>query len=473
MLFVLIALWLIALLLIVIDRRSRTMRWMSAVAFTGGLGAMAAVIDTDIIPYVNERFASQVAENFLNRLQAACSLMSYYGLPYSYAMLALNYNPIPALKLWHRHLSFLLLLPAAACIVFTPGYTELYPISFPIVALWAIPYIAAGSILIASKKERLPGMQRTHLFTCLALLPPILSLAVLNYLLPSFGFLRLWVYHKWILAVVIPFFIFTFFKYGFLGMRLLIERRKLDSTLRAITSGTAILNHAIKNDVGKVRLFVDKMQRYAEETNQPELLQDLEVVSRASEHIREMISKVHEQTQDMALQLSNVQVNSLINEIATHLQLHFKQIKLTVQVPNAPVLCCDKAQFAETLTNLWMNAAEAMPDGGELLVKAVSTKKHWVLEIHDNGPGIDKATLKQVMEPFFTTKNNNRNNFGLGLAYCYNVMRKHGGTLELRSEPDKGTSVFLSFPITSLIQQKIMDNKEKNYGLHSTSHRGG
>ena len=128
------------------------------------------------------------------------------------------------------------------------------------------------SILIVLKREQLPAMKRTHLFTCLALLPPILCVGVLNYVMPSFGFYRLWIYHVWILAFVVPFFVFTFFKYGFLGIRLLIERRKLDSTLRAITSGTAILNHAIKNDVGKMRLFLEKMQQHALETQQTELI---------------------------------------------------------------------------------------------------------------------------------------------------------------------------------------------------------
>jgi hypothetical protein len=83
------------------------------------------------------------------------------------------------------------------------------------------------------RKESLPAMQRTHFFTCLALIPSLLFFAVLNFVLPAFGFYRMWVYNAWTLSVMIPFFLFTFFKYGFFGIRLLIERRKLDSTLRA------------------------------------------------------------------------------------------------------------------------------------------------------------------------------------------------------------------------------------------------
>ncbi|MDQ0915838.1 ATP-binding protein [Paenibacillus sp. V4I5] len=59
---------------------------------------------------------------------------------------------------------------------------------------------------------------------------------------------------------------------------------------------------------------------------------------------------------------------------------------------------------------------------------------------------MEKSVLKQVLEPFYTTKSGSHSNFGLGLAYCYSVMKKHGGALELSSSPGKGTSVFLTFP---------------------------
>ncbi|NEW06253.1 HAMP domain-containing histidine kinase [Paenibacillus sp. SYP-B3998] len=446
MLFVLFALWIIALLLLIIDPRSSTMRWMSAVAFTGGIGALAAVLSENIIPYVKQTIPNPSVSELLFHIQATSSLLSYYGLPYSFAMLALQYNPSWPNQKTRTFLPYLLLLPPIACILLTPGYTEVMPITFPIVACWVVPYIVTGAILIASRKERLPGMQRTHLFTCLALLPPILCFAVLNYVMPSLGYYRMWIYHTWILALVVPFLIFTFFKYGFLGMRLLIERRKLDSTLRAITSGTAIMNHAIKNDVGKMRLFLEKMKQYAEETNQPELMLDLDVVMGASMHIRDMISRVHEQTQELPIRVSPVNMEELLIEALQSLTPYLSKVKLSLTISKELTLEIDRIQIAETLTNVLMNAVEAMPLGGELTVKGFMAKKNVVLEIRDTGIGMEKAVLKQVLEPFYTTKSGSRNNFGLGLAYCYSVMKKHGGSLELSSETNKGTSVFLTFP---------------------------
>lgn len=446
MLFVLFALWIIALGLVMIDPRSSTMRWMSAIAFTGGFGALAAVLSETFIPYIQQTVPNPSISAMLYRFMGICSLISYYGLPYSFAMLSLSYNTAwqkPLLRTW---LPIVLLLPAIACLLFTPGYTEEMPIAFPIVALWAVPYFFIGAALIIMKTERLPALRRTHLFTCLALLPPILCVGVLNYVMPSFGYYRMWVYHVWILAFVVPFFIFTFFKYGFLGMRLLIERRKLDSTLRAITSGTAILNHAIKNDVGKMRLFLEKMKQHAEETHQTELIQDIEVVMGASQHIRDMISRVHEQTQELPLRVTPVPIGELLEEVLLPLQPSLAKITTQLNILDNLTLLIDRMQLAETLTNVLMNAIDAMPQGGELMIRTMHAKKNIVLEIKDNGIGMEKDVLKQVLEPFYTTKSGSHNNFGLGLAYCYSVMKKHGGTLELSSAPGKGTSVFLTFP---------------------------
>ncbi|GFZ95451.1 hypothetical protein GCM10008018_47330 [Paenibacillus marchantiophytorum] len=450
MLFVLFALWLIALGLVIVDPRSSTMRWMSAVVFTGGFGALAAVLSESFIPYIQQTVPNPSISSLLYHFMGVCSLISYYGLPYSFAMLSLKYNApwqSAAMRTW---LPFALLVPVLACLLFTPAYTEEMPVAFPIVAAWAFPYILVGTILIILKKERLPASKRTHFYTCLALLPPIMCVGVLNYVMPSLGFYRMWVYHVWILAFMVPFFVYIFFKYGFLGMRLLIERRKLDSTLRAITSGTAILNHAIKNDVGKMRLFLEKMKQHAEETNQPELIQDIDVVMNASVHIRDMITRVHEQTQELPLRETPVHVAVLIHDVVLPLGPYLSKVNVQQNVSDNLILLLDQVQIAETLTNVLMNAVEAMPQGGALTIRAFQAKKNLVIEIKDSGIGMEKAVLKQVLEPFYTTKSGSRNNFGLGLAYCYSVMKKHGGSLELSSELGIGTSVFLTFPSNRL-----------------------
>ncbi|MNC25549.1 Sporulation kinase A [compost metagenome] len=109
-------------------------------------------------------------------------------------------------------------------------------------------------------------------------------------------------------------------------------------------------------------------------------------------------------------------------------------------------LTADRAQLVETVQNLVNNALEAMPQGGELLVRAYETPKWVVAEVQDTGNGISREELKRVLEPFYTTKAASNRNFGLGLSYCYHVMKLHKGNLHLESTPGKGTTATIHFP---------------------------
>ncbi|MGO4376414.1 ATP-binding protein, partial [Paenibacillus sp. MCAF20] len=94
MLFVLIALWAIAAILWLSDRRSDINRRLGAVAFSGGAGALAAVLDLSWIPAATEAGMSVSGQQMLYYVQAVSSLTSYYGLPYFFLLFALAYHRI-------------------------------------------------------------------------------------------------------------------------------------------------------------------------------------------------------------------------------------------------------------------------------------------------------------------------------------------------------------------------------------------
>jgi signal transduction histidine kinase len=99
----------------------------------------------------------------------------------------------------------------------------------------------------------------------------------------------------------------------------------------------------------------------------------------------------------------------------------------------------------EVLKNLFTNAMEATEERGRLYLSLYETQKHVIVEIMDNGVGISPEDLPHVMEPFYTTKKES-GNFGLGLSFCYNVMQKHEGFIEVESVLNEGTTVTLFFP---------------------------
>jgi hypothetical protein len=452
MLFVFIALCTIAAILWCSEPGSAVNRRLGALAFSGGTGALAAVLDASWRSNAAEAGASESAQLALYNLQAFSSVFSYYGIPYFFLLFAISYRGVRLNRGMSITLPLLLLLPVLLCLIFTPAYNELHPITFDVVVWWAVPYIIGGAYLVLTRRVPPTVYARTHWVVCFAVLPPVLFVMCMNYVLPSMGMLRMWVYNTWIVGLGTIVFVLGLFTYGFMGIRILIDRRRYDSTLRAVTSGTAMLNHAIKNDAGKLRLFAEKMKRYASDTGQEELLADVEAVLAASRHMEEMVARVHRRTEDITLRLERADLAAVAEEALHALNPSLGGIELHTALRKGWTCMLDRAQVSEAVTNIAINAIEAMGKAGSLYVSLTETKRELVLEIRDTGPGMVRSLRMQVFEPFYTTKRTGHN-FGLGLPYVYHVMRKHKGSLHVRTRQGEGTTFYLAFPKKTLLAQ--------------------
>ncbi|MGL1937252.1 MAG: ATP-binding protein, partial [Fibrobacterales bacterium] len=125
-------------------------------------------------------------------------------------------------------------------------------------------------------------------------------------------------------------------------------------------------------------------------------------------------------------------------------------------VPKDLWMCSfDQNQMGQAIDNLIINATQAMPDGGEIVVTAANTiiqedehivlipGKYIKLSMSDHGTGIPPDTLGKIFDPFFSTKSSGH---GLGLATCYSIVSRHNGTIEVDSKVNEGTTVHVYLP---------------------------
>jgi two-component system cell cycle sensor histidine kinase/response regulator CckA len=122
---------------------------------------------------------------------------------------------------------------------------------------------------------------------------------------------------------------------------------------------------------------------------------------------------------------------------------------------------CDATRIEQVLMNLAANARDAMPDGGELIVRTAlvpcpgdrssgppgaDAGSCALIEVRDTGKGMPPEILKRAVEPFYTTKTRGKGT-GLGLSTAYGIIQQHGGSMEMFSEPGKGTAVKIFLPL--------------------------
>lgn len=103
----------------------------------------------------------------------------------------------------------------------------------------------------------------------------------------------------------------------------------------------------------------------------------------------------------------------------------------------------DQEQLTQVMLNLTLNAAQAMPEGGDVWLTARQNEDGIMIQIRDQGAGIPEEDMDKIFDPFFTTKDTGT---GLGLSVVHQIVTQHGGTITVSGNPDKGTTFNLFFP---------------------------
>ncbi len=122
------------------------------------------------------------------------------------------------------------------------------------------------------------------------------------------------------------------------------------------------------------------------------------------------------------------------------------KVRLERALPEAAVMVTyDTQQIQQVLINLFQNAVQAMPEGGELAVGLKMIDHNAVIKVQDTGCGIAPEALPRIFEPFFTTKSEGQGT-GMGLAVSYGIISRHGGHIEVESVVGSGSTFTIRLP---------------------------
>jgi PAS domain S-box-containing protein len=229
--------------------------------------------------------------------------------------------------------------------------------------------------------------------------------------------------------------------------------------LRALGEMASGVAHDINNTLSPVMLYTGLLIE-REKNISAESRGHLETVQRAVSDVAETIARLKEfyRQREPQLTLTSVQLNQLAHQVVDLTRARWNDVPqqrgIAIQTrteisTDLPEINGVESEIREALINLVFNAVDAMPKGGTLTLRTKLSGKNVCVEVADTGTGMDEETRRRCLEPFYTTKG--ERGTGLGLAMVYGIMQRHNADLEIESEPGKGTTIRLIFPIATSV----------------------
>jgi two-component system, NtrC family, sensor histidine kinase HydH len=219
----------------------------------------------------------------------------------------------------------------------------------------------------------------------------------------------------------------------------------------AVVTLAAGLAHEIKNPLSTITLNLQLLQedwREAASPKEKRTLKRLNTLARETSRLNDLLEDFLRFARLQHGEFQPCDLTALLGEILDFVAPQADRQRIAIRTalaPGLPVLRADPKLLKQALLNLVINAEQAMPDGGELLIQTSAPEPGLVqLDITDTGVGIPDAHLGKLFRLYFSTKEGGS---GLGLATVRRIVDLHGGTIQVASEVRKGTHFTLRLPL--------------------------
>ena len=241
---------------------------------------------------------------------------------------------------------------------------------------------------------------------------------------------------------------------GFINSNLGVLKEYITDVIRLLKKYDELTSLIREGNKEEVRACLEEIEMIKKEIDIDFILDDfLKLVQESregAERVKEIVQELKDFSHVDQAEIKYADINkgleSTLNIVWNELKYKAKVIK---EYGELPEIKCYPRQLNQVFMNILVNASQAIEDKGEIRIKTFHKDGYIYVQISDTGVGIPPENLSKIFDPFFTTKEVGKGT-GLGLTMAYNIVKKHGGTIEVESEVGKGTTFTIKLPVNGI-----------------------
>jgi signal transduction histidine kinase len=219
------------------------------------------------------------------------------------------------------------------------------------------------------------------------------------------------------------------------------------SSIGLLAAGVA---HEVNTPLAVISSYAQMLAKQVQ--NEPKKADLLDKITRQTFRASEIVNNLLNFSRTSGTEFGDVNLNQVIRDTLTLLEHQFKTSRVKIDMElleSLPLINGNTGKLQQVFLNLFLNARDAMPEGGVLRIATANGDGVKVL-VSDTGAGISQEHLRRIYDPFFTTKTvprDGKRGTGLGLAVSYGIIQEHAGKISVASRVGTGTTFTLEFPL--------------------------
>jgi hypothetical protein len=227
----------------------------------------------------------------------------------------------------------------------------------------------------------------------------------------------------------------------------LVQADKL-SSIGLLAAGVA---HEVNTPLAVISTYAQMLAKQVAEDSAKS--QILEKIAKQTFRASEIVNSLLNFSRTSTTSFGPVNLNKAIQETLSLLDHQLQKAGIVIRTdfdPDAPVIHGNAGKLQQVFLNLFINARDAMPSGGRLMVRTWREGTRAQVEVADSGSGIAPEHMHRIYDPFFTTKAA-RKGTGLGLSVSYGIIQEHDGSIEVSNGPGGGARFHIAFPLSAAV----------------------